>query len=109
MTSSTLGIIGGITGTVIGIIGGLIGTYFTMKNVEGPLEKKFVTRICIMTWTGLIVVAGVAFLIPSPYRIFAFTPVWFCLPFLIPYWNKRQFQYRKLDQDVTKPEAQNED
>ncbi len=99
MSPAELGLIGGIAGIVIGLIGGIVGTYFSIRNAKGEKERAFIMRTASLLWLIIIVMAVTAYLIPSPYKVFAFSPVWFILPFIIIYLNKKQRELRKSERN----------
>ena len=45
LTGPQIGLVGGILGSVLGCAGGAIGTYFSVKNTNGPLERRFMVRV----------------------------------------------------------------
>ncbi len=98
MTPSDYGLIGGIAGSVLGLLGGIVGTYFSIRNTKGKKERAFVVRISCALWLVMLLVAVAAYLIPSPYKVFAMMPVWLGLPFLILYWNRKQKELREGEQ-----------
>jgi uncharacterized membrane protein len=47
LTGLQIGSIGGILGIALGIAGGAFGTYCSIKNTNGPLERKFTIKASI--------------------------------------------------------------
>ena len=89
-----MGFLGGIIGGLIGVIGGLVGTYFSIKNTNGPKERRFMIKAAIIGWVGIAIFLILIFLIPSPYRWFLWIPYCILLPIAIIVCNKRQAQIR---------------
>ena len=52
------GLIGGLVGVVLGLVGGGIGTYFSIRNTNGPRERRFMVRVAVVAW-----IAGLAFIV----------------------------------------------
>ena len=94
MSPAEYGLLGGIAGSVIGLLGGLVGTWFSIHNTTNPAERSFVIRAAASAWGVMLLVACAAYLIPSPYKVLAFVPVWLGLPVFIIYWNKKQNSLR---------------
>jgi len=90
MDGQTLGLVGGIVGGLLGVTGGLIGTYFSIKNTNGPEERQLAIRFSAIIWGAMIPVGILAYILPTPYKVLAFMPIWIALPFLIRHWNKKQ-------------------
>lgn len=89
-----MGLFGGIIGGLVGVIGGLIGTYFSIKNTNGPKERRFMIKAAVIGWVGIAIFLIVFYLIPSPYRWFLWIPYGILLPIAIITCNKRQAQIR---------------
>ena len=97
ITGPQLGLIGGIVGTAIGFAGGVIGTYYSIKNTNSPLERKFMIKASTWTWIAGIIFLGMLIGLPSPYRFLVWIPYGFLLPVGIRYINNRQAQIRAMD------------
>ncbi len=95
MDGGTIGLIGGTIGSIIGILGGIVGSYFSIKNTNGPKEKRFMVKMTVYVWSFLVILMLVAFLISGPYKVLAFVPLWIALPFFIRYCNKKQQEIRE--------------
>ncbi len=98
MSPSDYGLIGGTVGAIVGLLGGIVGTYFSIRNTQGDKERAFVIRASLIGWIVIVVVAIIAYLTPSPYKVFAFIPVWIGLPIVIVYWNRKQKELRESDE-----------
>jgi len=85
---------GGIVGGAVGLAGGIIGTYFSIKNTNGPRERRFMVKAAIVGWVCIIAFLALLFLLPHPYRWFVWIPYGPVLVFGIIYGNKRQAQIR---------------
>jgi len=82
-------------GAAIGLAGGVVGTHFSIKNTNGPREKRLMVKGAIVGWICIIVFLALLFLLPHPYRWFLWIPYGPALAFGIIYTNKRQAQIRK--------------
>lgn len=89
------GLIGGIAGGVIGLAGGLIGTYFSIKNTNSPVERRFMIHASVVIWIGGLLFLGLLIGLPSPYRWLLWIPWGILLPAGILYGNRRQQQIRR--------------
>ncbi|MCP4259358.1 MAG: hypothetical protein GY774_17885 [Planctomycetes bacterium] len=89
------GMIGGILGGILGCIGGLVGTYFSIKNTNGPKEKSFMIKVCIIGWIGIILFLVLMFLLPNPYRFYLWIPYGIILPIVIIKGNRVQAKIRQ--------------
>ncbi|MGD9127932.1 MAG: hypothetical protein PVH19_11195 [Planctomycetia bacterium] len=98
MTSGQIaGLVGGIAGSVIGLIGGVIGTYFSIKNTNGPKERRFMIRASVVFWLVIFLFFALLFSLPNPYRFLVFAPYGILLAWGIRYINKNQQQIRKQE------------
>ena len=89
------GWIGPIVGGGLGLLGGLVGTYFSVKNTNGPRERRFVIKASIVCWiVVLLFVAGMA-LIPSWYKVLLVIPYVIGLIVGVRKWNEIQFRIQK--------------
>jgi uncharacterized membrane protein YfcA len=84
------GMIGGILGAAGGILGGIMGTYYSIRNTQGPLEKRFMIKAALMAWVVLGLFLGLLFWLPAPYKWFMWIPYGILLPLGIRYTNRRQ-------------------
>lgn len=91
------GIIGGIAGSVLGTIGGVIGTYCSIKNTNGPLEKKFMIYASVVAWVSILTFITLLMILPNPYRWFLYVPYGLLMGFGIPYMNRRQQAIREQE------------
>lgn len=97
LTGPQIGYIGGLLGSVLGFAGGAIGTYCSIKNTNGPLERRFMIKISVVTWIALLVFLGLLIGLPSPYRFLMWVPFGILLPLGIRYINKRQAEIRAME------------
>lgn len=89
------GTIGGIIGGLGGLAGGIIGTYFSIKNTNGPKERAFMIKACIIGWIGILVFLGLMYALPNPYRYFLWIPYGILLPIAIVTGNRKQQRIRQ--------------
>ncbi len=99
------GMIGGIVGCVGGLAGGIIGTYFSIKNTNGPREKRFMVKSAVGCWVFLTLFLVLLFSITSPYKWLLWIPYGILLPVGIRYINKQQQQIR-LQEENSPPDNQ---
>ena len=93
--------VGGIFGALMGLAGGVIGTYCSIKNTNGPLERKFMVKASIMIWIAVTIFLTLMYLIPSPYRFLLWIPYGLLLPVGIRYINKQQSFIREAENSAT--------
>ena len=86
--------IGGIIGSVLGILGGVVGTYFSIRNTNGPRERRFVIRAAIVVWFALGLTALAVFYLPT-LRAWAWVPICVMVIVGVPLWNRRQEMIRR--------------
>jgi phosphotransferase system glucose/maltose/N-acetylglucosamine-specific IIC component len=91
------GMIGGIIGSVIGLMGGIVGTYCSIKNTNGPKERGFMIKVCIIGWIGITLFLVLMFLLPNPYRFYLWIPYGIILPIAIIKGNKIQAKIRQAE------------
>ncbi len=94
MDQQTLMLVGAFGGAALGVLGGLVGTYFSIRNTNGPCERRFVlwaAIFCLLT-VAAFVVALLA--IPTPYNSLLRLPYMAALPFAARAWNRKQMQIR---------------
>ncbi|MDY0358098.1 MAG: hypothetical protein RBR19_19615 [Sedimentisphaerales bacterium] len=89
------GWIGGVLGVVLGLAGGAIGTYYSIRNTNGPRERRFMVRAVGVTWVGGLLFLALLFLLPSPWRFQLWIPYGILLPVGILLGNRRQQQIRR--------------
>ncbi len=96
MSPDQLGVwIGGVLGGAIGLAGGVIGTYCSIRNTNGPRERRFMVRAAVVTWVGVLLFLALLFSLPSPWRLFLWIPYGILLPVGILLGNRRQQQIRR--------------
>ena len=91
----TSGMIGGLIGGIGGTIGGIIGTYCSIKNTNGPRERRFMIRASFVCWIGIIVFLLLLLLLPKPYNLIVWIPYGILLPLGIVKGNKVQTRIRQ--------------
>ena len=96
-----VGTVGGIIGGIIGLTGGAIGTYASIKNTEGPRERKFMVRAAIVAWVGITLFLVLLFVLPTPYRWLIWIPYGVALPLAIVSLNRKQ-QAIRSDEERTR-------
>ena len=94
ITGEMWGWIGGIAGSLLGLAGGIIGIYFTIKNTNGPRERRFTIKASAACLVALILFLVLMFAIPRPYNALLWIPYAILLPLGIKYWNKTQLEIR---------------
>ena len=97
ITGEMWGWIGGIAGSLLGIAGGFIGTYFSIKNTNGPRERRFTIKASAVCLVAVILFLVLMFAIPRPYNALLWIPYAILLPLGIKYWNKTQLEIRKKE------------
>ena len=89
------GAIGGIIGGVGGFAGGIIGTYCSIKNTNGPRERAFMIKACVIGWIAILVFLGLMSSLPNTYRYFLWIPYGILLPLGIVTGNRKQQKIRQ--------------
>ncbi len=88
------GLIGAIGGSVLGLAGGIVATYFSIKNTNGPNERRFMVKASVVMWITIGIFLALLFLLPNPYRWFMWIPYGILLPLGIIFVSKRDAQIR---------------
>jgi MFS family permease len=96
------GIAGGIAGGLIGLAGGIVGTWASIRHTNGPRERAFVVRACVVLWAGGIVFLALMFLLPMPWRFLLWIPYGVLLPLGIVAWNRAQQRIRREETEEAK-------
>ena len=89
--------IGGILGAGIGIIGGIVGTCFSIRNTNGPRERSFMVKACIVGWIAIAIFIVLMLMLPAPYRYLLWIPYGILLPLGIRYGNREQARIRQAE------------
>lgn len=98
MNPGTLsGWVEGIAGGILGLVGGIIGTYYSIKNVNGPLERSLMIRSAVVCWIAILVFLSLLLGLPSPYRFFMWIPYSLLLPMGIILGNRMQQAIRRQE------------
>jgi cell division protein FtsW (lipid II flippase) len=93
-----VGTVGGIIiGCVIGLAGGAVGTYASIRNTDGPRERRFMVRTAVVAWVGITIFLVLLFVLPNPYRWLIWIPYGVALPLAIVALNRKQ-QAIRLDE-----------
>jgi Ca2+/Na+ antiporter len=88
------GWIGGVLGVVFGLAGGGIGTYFSIRNTNGPRERRFMVHAATVIWVLIVAFFVLLVALPSPWRWLLWIPYSILLPIGIILGNRRQQQIR---------------
>lgn len=89
------GVIGGLVGSLIGICGAVIGGYYSIRNTNGPKERKFMVRLTVIVAILVLMLLVVVFSVGNPRANWVMIPFFaLVLPALIYFGNKRQRKIR---------------
>jgi len=91
------GLIGAIVGSALGIAGGALGSYCSIKNTQGPRERRFVIKTTLVCWVLVCAFLAGLFLIPRPYSNLLWIPYGIVLPLGIVAWSREQAQIRRQE------------
>lgn len=80
--------IGGILGSAIGLAGGIVGTYFSIRNADGPLERRLIYKFAVAMWVAICLFLIGIFLFPVPYNHLLWIPYGFTLSMAIRRYNQ---------------------
>lgn len=92
----------GIIGGVLGTLGGFLRTYCSIKNTNGPRERRFMVREAVVCWIAVIVLLLLLFLLPRPYNFCVWIPYGILLPLAIVRGNRAQQRIRREEADENK-------
>ncbi len=98
------GTIGGILGGLGGLVGGIIGTYCSIKNTNGPRERAFMVKMCVIGWIAILVFVGLMIALPNPYRHLLWIPYGILLPLFIVTGNRKQQKIRQEESQNKSPQ-----
>jgi hypothetical protein len=98
--NNNIGLIGAIVGTVIGLAGGSIGVYFSIRNTNGPRERRFMIQAGIACFIFVCSFLAIGFLLPQS-RVWIWGPYAALLLLGITYTNRRQSAIRQEEQAKT--------
>ena len=93
-SAESIGLIGAIAGGVIGILGGLLGTYFSIRNTEGPRERRLMIHASLFIWLSLAIALSLAYALP-PVRPWMWAPIAITVLLVVPRINRRQQEIRR--------------
>ncbi|MCA9195484.1 MAG: hypothetical protein KDB03_27120 [Planctomycetales bacterium] len=96
----TAGMIGGILGTVVGLAGGVAGTYFSVKNADGPVERRLIYKFAVAIWVAICLFLIGLFLLPVPYNHLLWIPYGLTLSMAIKRYNQTLTKMRNQDSQV---------
>ena len=89
------GVLGGFIGILIGIGGGIIGCYYSIKNTNGPKERKFMIKFVIVVAVIVTALLGVVFSVGYPAAFWVMAPFFgIVLPAMIYFANRKQKEIR---------------
>ena len=83
-------LLGVIVGCVLGVFGGALGTYFSIKNTDGPRERRFMVQFAIIAWVAVTAFLVGLLMLPRPYNFLLWIPYGIALPLGIGWCNRRQ-------------------
>lgn len=87
----------GLTLLAIAIGGGGWASWVNIRQAQGPRERSFVIRICLISWLLILSMLGCMYALPSPLRYAAVLFYFAGLPLLIYRWAKTHQLIRKLE------------
>jgi hypothetical protein len=87
-------LIGAMAGGALGIAGGAAGTYFSIKNTDGPRERRFMIRVAVAGWAAITAFLALLYFTPEPYRWLLWLPYGILLAAGILWCNRRQAAIR---------------
>lgn len=91
----TGGLIGGLLGSLIGLIGAVIGCYYSIKNTNGPKERKYMIKLVLATTLLISILLIGVFTVGFPAAHWLMLPFFaVVLPVIIYFGNKRQRSIR---------------
>ena len=97
MDGATIGLIGGIFGSVVGTLAGIIATYVIIKRAEGPLERAFMIRYCIVTWLTVLGFLFLLFTLPKPFNWVMWFPYLLWMLTARSIWRKKHTEVKRLE------------
>jgi hypothetical protein len=83
-------LIGVLGGCALGVLGGVVGTYFSIKNTDGPRERRFMVQFAIVAWVAVTAFLVGLLMLPRPYNFLMWIPYGIALPLGIAWCNRRQ-------------------
>lgn len=96
-TAEWAGWMGGIAGGLLGLLGGVLGTWFSIRNTNGPRERRYVIQASLVCWAFVLLFLTGMFLIPASYRFYLWIPYLILLLAGIRTWNRTQMQIRRQE------------
>ncbi|SHK41274.1 hypothetical protein SAMN02745181_3757 [Rubritalea squalenifaciens DSM 18772] len=88
------GTLGAIIGSGIGLLGGIAGSYFSIRNTQSAVERRFMIKATLNFWLGISIFLTLLFTLPGNYGPLAWTPYAIFLPLGIRHFNRRQMEIR---------------
>ena len=87
----------GLTLLAVALIGGGLASWSNIRQTQGPRERAFVIRICIIAWVLILSMLGLMYVLPVPYRYAVMLFYFFGLPVLIYRWSKTHQLIRLME------------
>lgn len=81
----------------LALLGGGWASWVNIRQARGPRERRFVLRICVLSWILVLSMLGLMYVLPSPYRYAAMLFYFVGLPLMIYQWSKTHQLIRMLE------------
>lgn len=94
----TLSALAGFSFLAAGIGIGVFTTYTSIRNARGPKEKTFVLWNNFFAWLVIVVLLGLMYLLPSPYRYLLLIPYFLHLPVVVYRYATKVQLIRRLEE-----------
>ena len=94
-----------IGGGLLAIAGGGYGIYCSIKNTNGPRERRFTVHASVISVVAVVIFIALRRTIPSPHNELLWIPYAILLPIGIHYWNKTQAVIREQERQNKTPGA----
>ncbi len=62
------GTIGAIVGSTLGVAGGVLGTWMSIRNTPAGDQKRFIVKVAISVWLGVLLFVALLLTLPSPWK-----------------------------------------
>jgi len=93
----TIRAIFGLSLLAIALVGGGWASWANIRAAQGPKERGFVIRICLLSWLLILSMLGLMYILPSPLRYAAMLFYFVGLPALIYRWSRTHQLIRRLE------------